>query len=287
MAKQNNETGLTFWDFLFKIFKDTKTFLVTLAILLILIVVLLLFGYIGYNSNGFHIGKTHIDTTTVKTISFDCLDKDMKFCVEEAKKRNLDYVTENILINVDADKIGKDSLIEKVRIAYTIHALKDLHGTQFTEKYQTTSNAILKHVFGTDKEELSGKGNVFDIILNMDVNNTKTILTGCDYYFNLPLPNNRNEVAGDMPVNSTQDVYIYPNDEDVIKSITIRIASNNINIRPIVKGARRYRGENIIKDDPYLQYDVNGIAKYSSRSISYTWKNILPKERVIIYFEWD
>jgi hypothetical protein len=284
---ENENKGLTFWDFLLKIFRDRKTFLIVVGLLLSLILCLLLFGFFSYDHYGIHIGKPKSTKEKIIESGLGGFDSNLKSCIDSAVKLKKDYVIENILINVDVDTIQGDSLIEKVRISYSIRSLHELNGLAFTEKYATSSNGILKHVFGTDKENLSGQGNFYDIPVTLGSNETKTIMTGCDYYFKLPLLPNRNEVTGDMTVNSKQDVYIYPNDEDVIKSLTIRIASNTLNIRPMVDAARRYRGSSIDKKDAFLQFDEFHIAKYNSRSISSTWQNLFPQDRVVIYFEWD
>jgi len=286
-----NPTGTTFFDFLLLIFKDKRVLLVVLAILVSLLLSLLFTGYISYSKDGFQIGrpKGKVDSkATEAAMAASNFDNDLKTCIKEAQKEGKDYVIESILVNVDVDTVKSDTLVEKVRIIYTIRALKDLTGISFTEKYATTSNGILKHVFGSEKENLSGTGNVFDIPLDLSNNQTKTLVTGCDYYFKYPLQMGRNEVAGDIPVNSTQDVYIYPDEDDVIKSLTIRIASTNLNIRPMPGAARFYRdGANITQADPGLHYDQFNIAKYPSRSIAYNWKNVFPGQRAVIYFEWN
>lgn len=130
-------------------------------------------------------------------------------------------------------------------------------------------------------------GNASSYYLHFDCKKGEsvTLITGANFYYKFPLQNGRLSQFRDYRLNSNEDLWIYPNDEDVIGKLTMIIYSNNIKFLPQANSAlHTIRGTINNDDDYYYNYDPD--FENPNNSISKTWEKILPDEQFALRVKW-
>jgi hypothetical protein len=292
--KENKAVGRTFWDILHSIVskKPVPVFLL-FAILLTVALFLILTGLLRFEINngklsmGFNSNRGS-QTTQIINKSPDEL---LEFCVKKGTELNLKYVIKSITQIVELKLIGpsKKTLLVKERIVYDILALHDVTTTESTFYEENVSQGALKVIrwYGTDREINSDIGNdtKYQIPFNCKKGESKTIITGADYYYSLPLESNRSTSFKDYLLMQNEDLYFYPNEYDVIGKLKMIISSEDIKFKEIPNAAfHSISGKTIFYSDAFYNFDAE--AKNACNSVSAEWKTILPDESFALHVVW-
>ncbi len=147
------------------------------------------------------------------------------------KKFHRDYVIESatMLVKLKTDPAfpGQTSVGE-VRLVYTILALTNV--TTFDEEFHSPlPNVNIERIRGSDPEsdfkEPAPTKKTWDVRVNLKAGERRTIVTGAKYTYTLPFPEKRN-VHDFHDLTPREDVWGYPNTEDVIGELTILVESD-------------------------------------------------------------
>jgi hypothetical protein len=193
------------------------------------------------------------------------------------------YIIESIadLINIEKKNInGRNKLVVNRTITYTIFALRDISKEEkvFLESYTSDETKPL-YIPGTEKETMFTNGS-WNVQIELLEGETRTFSTSAIYNYNLPLANPRSALYEQIRLGSNEQFFSYPNTEDVIGEIVMRIQSNSLKLNGIGEAARRFTEKTSSEAKEATQKECNGIYSISTR-----WMDVLPNQEVGIYFE--
>lgn len=207
-----------------------------------------------------------------------------------AKEKGRPYIIEDVVVLVKLEQQNHariKSMHATYRTMYSLLALEDINknSTVFRERYGSDYANKIVHWYGTDIEALHGIGKVYDVLFEIPNNNRKTIVTGADFYYTLPLPSNRKTFSNIFTLNPNEDLIMYPNDNDIISNIMIVVESENMKITPLGRAAKRLKSDrSLVENEAFL--NVNQINNQGTRSITARWANVLPGEDVGLAISW-
>lgn len=284
MATQRT-TGKTFWDVLENLFTG-KPLIVWLTIvgLIITIVLLMVFQILHVEIKE---SKLSMSFNQIKHESIQN-DSLISFCVTKGNELKKKYIIKTIIQSYHFDRVSNDSLIVRERITYDLLALENIKKAQNVFKEQYSSNfAKVERWYGNQDEQIMHMGNQSEYYLHFDCKKGKsiTLITGADFYYKLPLDNNRASPFRKYILNSNEDLWIYPNDEDVIGKLTMIIYSKNIKFISQTNSALHTIGGSVNDDSDYF-YNHDENFKNPNNSISKTWEKILPDEQFALKVKW-
>jgi hypothetical protein len=149
--------------------------------------------------------------------------------IKEAKARHLSYVIESAIMTVRLDSATNTTTtkITDVEITYSLLALATV--TNFDEEYHAmTPEAEVFRIHGSEPESdldhpTPGR-KAWNVLLHLHPGQRQTIVTAARYIYPQGLPARRT-IRNFPNLNPTEDVYCYPNSEDIIGDLTIRIES--------------------------------------------------------------
>jgi hypothetical protein len=215
----------------------------------------------------------------------------VKQCLAEAEKRDRPYVIEalTMLVQVEHEPLTQATRRRHFnRIIYTLRPLKDLEeGHRFFKEVYASSYDLdqeFEHWFGSEREEPHGTGTEYDVLFQADRGDVRTVVTGSNYAYALPLQNDRVQMAR-FRLPGTEDMVIYNNDQDVICELNIVVESRSLNLRPVGRAAKKlsHTGDDTPKD---AELHPREPSHTDLESISARWTNVMPDEEVGIHFTW-
>jgi hypothetical protein len=294
IVKDNSKPlGKTFWDLLSEFFWGKPI----AAIIVFIIIAMLLFAFVfsglfSVNNGKISLGYTKsLDKVTSIAPSNDEI---FKFCIEYGISLKKKYIIRSIVQTYDAILIGKnkDSLLIKERITYDIIAIQDITKNEdvFIEDYSSTVADNVKRWFGTNREVNIHMGNQQKFVVQIECKKglSRTIMTGADFYYKLPLKNDRISQFRNIKLNNNEDLWVYPNSDDVVGQHTMIFSSEDLYLKPIADAAIHTKsttnGKLIDDATPFYNYAEYGESKYVS--VSYTWYKILPDEIFGLKIRW-
>ncbi|MDX6444407.1 MAG: hypothetical protein QOH71_1481 [Blastocatellia bacterium] len=215
---------------------------------------------------------------------------DYKNCFDRARALRKEYLLESVtlLISMSETKSVANSTERraKARTVYTMRALQNItkQKAAFTESY-SSKYAKIQRWKGTSQEVYREERPDYDVLFGpLKDGEIKTIVTGADYVYSLPLPIGRSALRGSVPLSASQDHWSYPNDNDIVCEINIVLESDSIRVQPVSLGAKR-RGidgritaHNVIAEAPP--------EAQSNISLTASWSNVMPGEIVSLFFTW-
>ena len=186
-----------------------------------------------------------------------------------------------VLVKIEdtATGSGKERIVNW-RIVYTVRALQPIARTDkiFKERY-SSDVARIRRWFGSERE-IKETDNAYSVMMEIPAGETRTIVTGATFVYNLPLESNRPALGTSILLTPEQEFYSYPNDEDVIGEMTILIETDTLKLSPVGQPAKRLRADGTVAPDEEYRFNQNG----DRRSLSAHWKNVMPKEEVGLHF---
>ena len=130
-----------------------------------------------------------------------------------------------------------------------------------------------------------GNESAYYLHFNCKKGESITIVTGADFYYRFPLSNGRVSPFRDYRLNSNEDLWIYPNDEDVIGKLTMILSSEKMKFIPLTNAAlHTVRGTTNDDNSYFYNHDEDYINP--NNSISATWTKILPDEQFALKIKW-
>jgi hypothetical protein len=223
--------------------------------------------------------------SAARTKDGDVDDVALPTLIKAGRSAHLDYIIESatMIVDMDADGAvpGQTSVVD-VHINYLVFALNPV--TIFDEDYHSmSSNTIsLDRLHGADPEtdflEPSPTRKTWNVKLNLMPGVRQSILTGARYVYKLPFPEKRT-IHDFIDLKPTEDVWGYPNKEDVIGEFTIIIQSRTP-IRPPNDGdmllVDRSDPTKLVSrpDKPLLEVPDQG--SRGSYVLSARWHNLRP-----------
>jgi hypothetical protein len=166
---------------------------------------------------------------TTMAIARAAEDSETSLLIKEAKVRHLSYIIESAVMTVRLDGATNTTTpkITDVEITYSLLALATV--TNFDEEYHAmTPEAEVFRIHGSEPESdldhPAPDRKAWNVFLHLQPGQRQTIVTAARYIYPQGLPANR--TIRDFPdLNPTEDVYCYPNSEDIIGDLAIRIES--------------------------------------------------------------
>jgi len=227
----------------------------------------------------------------------------LKQCMQEAARRDKDYLLESVTMFIRLDTTtnadGTKNLIEDARIAYTIHALKDISFNAATFKEEYTSRLVVPgRWYGTDTEQQK-TSNAYDVKFNLKQGDVITVVTGAHYDgVRLPLAGSRKSFNDLVTLGPNDETWTYPNGEptagDVICTFTEIIESPTLHLRPAdsesaIRLTPQGGGKTASpKSLTTTAAHTTTVTEPGPRdSISARWNNVMPGEEVGIHFAWS
>ena len=205
------------------------------------------------------------------------------------------YALKSVVQTYNIELIGqhKDTALVQERITYDLLALQDITKAQdvFKEEYSSEVAFKVERWFGTDRESLLQMGNESKYYVHFECKKgeSRTIMTGANFYYKLPLKDNRNSRFRDYRLASNEDLWIYPNEDDVIGRLTMIISSKDLKFE-IISGNALHTYNNAEKgkvnddNDTFYNFDENSLSR--NNSVSYSWAKILPDEQCALRIKW-
>jgi hypothetical protein len=177
--------------------------------------------------------------------------------------------------------------LAEFRNYYTIYALKEISNNDpvFEEQFLTNS-AIIKEWPGSKLQEVESiNDGRYWVKFVLKPRETKTIVTGANYLYPLPLQhNNSTSCFGDIIESTDEWMTCYPNSSDYIDNMTILIESDGIDLNlPPESKYRKNPNGTLIKEE--------GSCKVYSRNRNCTlvakWTRLKPGECVGFKINWS
>lgn len=296
-AKESETVGKTIWDLLGNLFTKKPTIVVSTLVGVAFIFLILIFtGLLKFEMIDGKVSMAFNPTgqNTISQTSENSSDQLVSFCLAKGTELKKKYVLKSIVQTYDAELIGKskDTLVVKERIIYDILALQDIAKAEniFKEGYSSNVAFKVERWFGNEREKLLHMGNesTFYVHFECKKGESITMMTGADFYYTFPLKDNRFSPFRDYKLASNEDLWIYPNEEDVIGKLTMIWSSHDIKLQQI-SGAAFHTlttGKTNVNDDKDAFYNLDENSVSKNNSVSATWKNILPDEQFALKIKW-
>lgn len=213
--------------------------------------------------------------------------------IKEATKNNYPYATRTIIqhirLNEVLDSVNLKKRVAEFRDFYTITATKDISKEDniFTEHYYSSFVKVSPWAGSEMQQIQSINKDIYWVKFDLKKGDTKTIVTGANYYYTLPL--SQTQKSGDcFNIDYSPDEWLtcYPNDIDYIDKLTILIESDNIDIKlPPISMYRKDKTGKIIEGEAstrvYLLKDTG-----EKKTLVATWDKIEPGECVGLKIKW-
>lgn len=292
-AQKEEKTGRTLWDVITHAFTKKPKITLSVASSLLLMMLLLIFlNILGfeYKNQSFNLrlGKSpssdKADTSFLLNQGVILKDTVLAFCFDQGYKYSSPLIIKSLIVSVRLELIGvnKDTLLAQERINYTVVALRDIFENEnvFVEDYSTSYASKIKRWFGTEQEQSISMSNPnqYYVVFECKKGETKTIITGADYYYKYPLQDKRSSDFRNIVLGTEEDLWIYPNKDDVIGDLTIIIESASLKLIPFEKGAMQNIGNTKTNDKDIKHHYSQSDSRNTSNTISASWSKILPDQ---------
>jgi len=296
-ANEAVTVGKTFWDVIEKLFSKKPIIVFsTLLGIVIISLILIITGILKFNIND---GKLSLSFKSItqnnNNTNTSSIDELSTFCLTNGFKLDKQYILKSVIQTYDIELLGahKDTMLVRERIIYDLLALEDITKAQniFKEEYSSEVAFKVERWFGTGREDLLQMGNESKYFVHFDCSKgeSQTIMTGANFYYKLPLQDNRDGVFREYRLASNEDLWIYPNEDDVIGKLTMIVSSKDLKFQPISENALMTYSDGqgkVNKDnDAFYNFDQNSLSK--NNSVSYTWTKILPDEQLALKIKWQ
>lgn len=301
-AKKEEKTGRTIWDVIAHAFTNNPRISISIITgLLVLFLIMILFNVFGleYKNQSLNIrfGKSpssdKADSTYILNQGVILKDTILAFCFEQGYKYSSPLIIKSLIVSVKLELIGanKDTLMAQERIHYTVVALRDILENEnvFVEDYSTSYTTKIKRWYGTEQEQSISMSNPnqYYVVFECKKGETKTIITGADYYYKYPLQDKRISDFRNIVLGSNEDLWIYPNKDDVIGDLTIILESSTLKLKPFEKGAMQNIGNTKINDREIKHHYSQNDSRNTSNTISASWNKILPDQMFGLHYQYE
>lgn len=176
-----------------------------------------------------------------------------------------------------------------LRVIYCIRPLVNLDRNEvlFEERFRNTGKEIT-HFYGncedTFLEGSTGTLN-YKVKFGASCGDTFTVVTGANYLYDLPLAKGRvfsEDIVMDEKIDNLW--WLFDKNEHIAEYNLI-IESENVDIKPMKRGAvRRYQDKNYKRDQVVITPATETFT--GTRTLSYRWTNIRPGEGCGIFYTW-
>jgi hypothetical protein len=169
-------------------------------------------------------------TFTVNGQTEEAGDRTLKNWIEQGRKLRRDYVIESAVMNVKLDPVVSTNIprVVDVQVTYTIFALNLT--TNFDEEYNSVpgANAEVMRIPGSHPESAYTENaygrKAWNVLIHVAPGERETIVTEAKYFYKSGVAQTRT-IRDFTNLRSNEDVYCYPNTEDVIGELILRIES--------------------------------------------------------------
>jgi len=208
----------------------------------------------------------------------------------ESIKHHYPYATLSIVQHIKIRDItikgNYKKRIAEFRNFYTISATKDISSLEpvFEEQF-LTNEAKIRPWPGTEVQEIESiTDGRYWVKFDLKENEVKTLVTGADYIYSIPLNyTTSTSCFGDIINSTSQWMTCYPNSVDYIDKITIVIEADSIDISlPPVATYRKTKEGSIKKGEGSCKI----FSSNNNCTLKATWENIYPGECVGFLINW-
>lgn len=206
-------------------------------------------------------------------------------CLQAARERQRPYAIESaVVIWSFSDTQTRRYL--SVRIVYTLRVLRPFSAQEaglFKEEYGYDTR-LFRHWHGPEDERwLSAEGHVYAVEFDGEEGEIRTVVTGAELEYPLPFAEGRAGFGNRISLKANEDFWRYPNEVDVICSITLILQSATTSIAPVGLGGALARGSEVTP-----RAAVNrALGEARQHSLSVRWEEtLLPGDIVGIHFSW-
>lgn len=280
--------GKTIWDFLSKVFdaiKQPKTLIPALIIASTSSVALVYFTNpeLSFKDGKLTFSPTPKPGKIPSGSKSEILINSLGKLVEKGEELKKTYVIESITVLIkyeDETRNGVPKRVARWNTVYTIRALRDITKEEvlFQEEYSSRYTIPIPEP-GSEKE-VKVTNNAYNVELEMAAGESRTITTAATSLYDLPLQNGRLAFNEQIELGMNQDFFSYPNKEDVIGEIVMRIESESLLLEQVGEGARRSASEG----EKRLAKAAHAVQKAGKSVLSARWLNVMPNQEVGLYF---
>ncbi|MFT3705140.1 MAG: hypothetical protein QM802_22425 [Agriterribacter sp.] len=209
----------------------------------------------------------------------------------EASKNSKPYALLSVIQHIKLrDILLADSSRKRVaefRDYYTLSAIKDILSTDnvFEEQFLTNA-AEIKEWPGSETQEIESiHDGRFWVKMNLKQKEVRTIVTGANYIYNIPLPSdNSTSCFGDIIGSTREWMTCYPNSIDYIDNLTIIVESEgiDINLPPIATYRKNLNGSITQGEGSCKIYSKNNRCTLVAK-----WEKISPGECAGFKINWS
>jgi hypothetical protein len=209
----------------------------------------------------------------------------------EATKNSYPYATLSIVQHIKLrDIMQPDSTKKRVaefRNYYTISAIRNINSSEhlFEEQF-LTNTASIKAWPGSEIQEVESiSDGRYWVKFDLKKSETKTIVTGANYVYSVPLVNSTaTSCFGNILSSNSQWMTCYPNSVDYIDNLTIIIESDGIDISlPPIATYKKATEGNIIQGEGSCKVFSNN----NNCTLLAKWEKIAPGECVGFKINWS
>lgn len=206
-------------------------------------------------------------------------------CLQSARAIQRPYAIESVVIIWSLTDTS-DRRRLSVRTVYTLRALRSFSAGDaglFKEQYGH-DKATFIHWYGPEEERFqSTEGRAYTIEFDGQQGEQRTVVTGAELEYVLPLPPDRPGFGNRVRLKSNEEFWRYPNDQDVICELTMIIQSDTTPITPVGIGGAFARGSEVTPKAAASR--MTGETR--QHSLSARWdQTLLPGDEVGIHFTW-
>lgn len=211
--------------------------------------------------------------------------------IAEARRAGKPYYIESIAQMVrlaDTYSPQANSRVSSVRTIYVLRPLRKLNKSEalFNELY--TSSHVSRppeHWYGSQREIFANdNGSRYDVQIEANANDTYTVITGANFYYDLPFTSDRMVPAAVRSLSRNEDYWIYPNEDDFVGQITISIESPTTRMQALQRGKLRITNKQPLLDDVTTYAPTD--AQPAQQSLTASWSTVRPREKVGILYSW-
>jgi hypothetical protein len=202
----------------------------------------------------------------------------------------LPYIVESVVQLVEIEPASRTAIKYRVRMMYTVRALRDLKGYRFEETFNGNYEGYERWPGSDNETDMGNTGGKFFVTLNLKDGERHTIVTGCHWIFQNHGTGRRTPEGEDLPAK--QDYISYPNTEDYILNARLVVSSSLL--RPLRNLAKDAKGSTRVSESVVVENSkakglraLPGESATSTTSLSAEWRFVRPGERLTLYYRWD
>jgi hypothetical protein len=208
---------------------------------------------------------------------------------EQSIKEHKDYALLSVTLHINLEDVKDNNKLERkafFRTYYTLKSLKDItkQDKVFEEVYKSSVIPVQQWP-GSEKQEIESiDDGTYWIKFDCKKDEIKTITTGANYFYPIPLPvNSTTSCFGNIISSNNEWMTCYPNSSDYIDNLTIVVEGENVDVSLPATTYRKDKEDRVSTDDGFC----NVYSTDNHCTLVAKWQKISPSECVGFKINWS